>query len=183
MNSTGPVLFENGPAAGPRNFCAATAPRVQLALVRATHGKRIEQPHDGTVDVALTDMGSIDSNVAATELFREPFLLVVPADHRPARREAVRLHDCRDETFAGLSSGVALRGRVDKLFGTAGIRPRRGFKTGEVETGQGSLPRASEPPPCRPAMGPVGGSAEVPIVPSPRRNPLNTPAETNTLSS
>nr|WP_030477351.1 LysR family transcriptional regulator [Lentzea albidocapillata] len=144
----------------------AAHPRVRLALVQAAHEELIEQLSNGTIDVALTAMRSIDSNVAATELFREPFVLVVPADHRLARREAVRLHDCRDETFVGLSSSIALRRRVDELFGAAGIRPRYGFETEEVETVRG-LAAAGVGVAVLPSRhgGPLAGSAEVPIVP------------------
>lgn len=149
----------------------AVHPRVRLALVQASHEELIDKLHDGTIDLALTSIRDGDVGVVATELFREPFVLVAPADHRLAGREAVRLHDCRDETFVGLSVGIALRRRVDELFGAAGIRPRYGFETEEVETVRG-LATAGVGVAVLPARhgGPLPGSAEVPIVPRHHRH-------------
>lgn len=139
-------------------------PRVRLALVQAAHEELIEKLHDGTIDLALSSARATDADVVATELFREPFVLVVPVDHRLARRKSVRLHDCRDETFVGLSAGIALRRRVDELFGAAGVRPRYGFETEEVETVRG-LANAGVGVAVLPARhgGPLAGSAEVPV--------------------
>jgi LysR family transcriptional activator of glutamate synthase operon len=144
----------------------AVHPRVRLALVQASHEELIDKLQDGTIDLALTSVRDSDAGVAASELFREPFVLVAPADHRLARREAVRLHDCRDETLVGLSTGIALRRRVDELFRAAGVRPRYGFETEEVETVRG-LAAAGVGIAVLPARhgGALAGSAEVPIVP------------------
>ncbi|TWF80361.1 LysR family transcriptional regulator [Pseudonocardia hierapolitana] len=149
----------------------ATRPRVRLALVQAAHEELIEKLHDGTIDIAMSSVRESDVDIVATELFQEPFVLVVPADHRLARRESVRLYDCRDETFVGLSVGIALRRRVDELFGAARVRPRYGFETDEVETVRG-LATAGVGIAVLPARhgGPLAGSAEVPIVPRHYRN-------------
>ncbi|MBU6534264.1 LysR family transcriptional regulator [Streptomyces sp. NPDC057245] len=141
-------------------------PRVRLALVQASHEELIEKLHDGTVDVAMTSVRATDVDVVATELFREPFVLVAPADHRLARRASVRLQDCRDETLVGLSAGIALRRRVDEMFATAGVRPRYGFETEEVETVRGMATTGAGVTvlPARHG-GPLAGSVEVPILP------------------
>jgi len=148
----------------------ATHPRVRLALVQAAHEELIEKLHDGTIDIAMCAVRSSDVDVAATELFREPFVLVVPSDHRLARRQSVRLFDCRDETFVGLSAGIALRRRVDEMFRAARVRPRYGFETEEVETVRG-LATAGVGVAVLPARhgGPLAGSVEVPIVPQHHR--------------
>ncbi|GAA0896391.1 LysR family transcriptional regulator [Pseudonocardia zijingensis] len=149
----------------------AAHPRVRVALVQAAHEELIEKLHDGTIDIAMASVRPTDVDIDATELFREPFVLVVPADHRLARRDAIRLHDCRDETFVGLSVGIALRRRVDEMFGAARIRPRYGFETEEVETVRG-LATAGVGVAVLPARhgGPLAGSVEVPIVPQTFRN-------------
>jgi LysR family transcriptional activator of glutamate synthase operon len=144
----------------------AVRPRVRLTLVQAPHEELVDRLHEGTIDVALSSVRATDADITATELFREPFVLVVPADHRLARREGVRLRDCRDETLIGLSPGIALRRAVDELFGTAGIRPRYGFHTEEVETVRG-LATAGAGAAVLPARhgGPLPGSVEVPLLP------------------
>lgn len=144
----------------------AAHPRVRLTLVQAPHEELVGKLRDGTIDVALTSIRPDDVGVLATELFREVFVLVAPEGHRLARRDAVRLFDCRDETFVGLSPGIALRRRVDELFRAAGVRPRYGFETDEVETVRG-LATAGVGLAVLPARhgGALAGSAEVPITP------------------
>lgn len=148
-----------------RNY-RARHPRVRLTLVQAAHEELIEKLHAGMIDVALSSIRDSDVDIAATELFTEPFVLVVPADHRLACRDGVRLRECRDETFVGLSAGIALRHRVDELFAAAGVRPRYGFETEEVETVRG-LATAGAGITVLPARhgGALTGSVEVPVLP------------------
>ncbi|WP_214401249.1 LysR family transcriptional regulator [Pseudonocardia lacus] len=145
----------------------AVRPRVRFSLVQAGHEELIEKLHAGTIDIALSALRPTDADVEALELFREPFVLVAPVEHRLARRPMVHLRDVRDETFVGLSAGIALRRPVDEMFRAAGIRPRYGFETEEVETvrglvaagvGLGVLPQRQG--------GPVAGSIEIPIAPT-----------------
>ena len=141
-------------------------PRVRFTLVQASHEELVEDLHAGRVDVALSVVRQSEADVVATELFREPFVLVVPAHHRFARQDFVRLTECRDHTFVGLSPGIALRRRVDELFAAARVKPRYGFETEEVETVRG-LAAAGVGVAVLPARhgGPLAGSAEVPVVP------------------
>ena len=141
-------------------------PRVRFTLVQASHGQLVEELHAGRIDVALSVAQDADVDIVATELFQEPFVLVVPAHHRFARQDFVRLPECRDHTFVGLSPGIALRRRVDELFAAARVRPRYGFETEEVETVRG-LAAAGIGVAVLPARhgGPLAGSAEVPVVP------------------
>ncbi len=144
----------------------AVRPRVRFSLVQAGHEELIEKLHAGAIDIALSALRKTDTQVETTELFREPFVLVAAAEHRLARRSLVRLRDVRDETFVGLSAGIALRRRVDEMFGAAGIRPRYGFETDEVETVRG-LAAAGVGVAVLPSRlgGPVEGSSEIPIAP------------------
>lgn len=141
-------------------------PRVRLTLVQAAHEQLVAALHDGTVDVALSVVRATDSEVVAVEMFKEPYVLVMPAGHRLARHEFVRLHECRDESFVGLSRGIAMRRSVDDLFLAARVRPRYVFETEEVETVRG-LATAGVGVAVLPARhgGPLSGSAEVPIAP------------------
>lgn len=144
----------------------AEHPRVRFSLVQAAHEDLIDRLRAGTIDLALTTLRSTDTGVTATELFREPFVLVAPADHRLAQRRLVRLRDVRDQTLVGLNTGIALRRRVDELFAAAGVRPRYGFETDEVETVRG-LAASGIGAAVLPARhgGPLSGSVEIPLSP------------------
>jgi DNA-binding transcriptional LysR family regulator len=162
-------------------------PRVRLALVQAAHEQLVAALHDGTVDVALSVVRATDSDVAAVEMFREPYVLVMSSGHRLSRHEFVRLRECRDESFVGLSPGIAMRRSVDDIFLAARVRPRYVFETEEVETVRG-LATAGVGVAVLPARhgGPLSGSVEVPIAPrtyrhigllTSRRRTLEPPAE------
>nr|WP_221380721.1 LysR family transcriptional regulator [Actinoplanes polyasparticus] len=162
-------------------------PRVRLTLVQAAHEQLVAGLHDGTVDVALSVVRATDADVAAVEMFKEPYVLVMSAGHRLSRHEFVRLRECRDESFVGLSPGIAMRRSVDDIFLAARVRPRYVFETEEVETVRG-LATAGVGVAVLPARhgGPLSGSVEVPIAPrtyryigllTSRRRTLEPPAE------
>nr|WP_221380716.1 LysR family transcriptional regulator [Actinoplanes polyasparticus] len=144
----------------------AAHPRVRLSLVQAAHEDLVAALHEGTIDVALSVVRATDADVLAVEMFKEPYVLVMPAEHRLAKHEFVRLPECRDESFVGLSPGIAMRRSVDDLFLSARVRPRYVFETEEVETVRG-LATAGVGLAALPARhgGPLAGSVEVPIAP------------------
>ncbi|WP_432990677.1 LysR substrate-binding domain-containing protein [Dactylosporangium sp. CA-233914] len=90
----------------------------------------------------------------------------MPSENRLARHEFVRLNECRDERFVGLSPGIALRRSVDEMFTSARIQPRYGFVAEGVETVRG-LATAGAGIAVLPARhgGPLPGSVEVPVAP------------------
>ncbi|MDR7275646.1 DNA-binding transcriptional LysR family regulator [Catenuloplanes atrovinosus] len=141
-------------------------PRVRLTLVQAAHEQLVAALHEGAVDVALSAVRPTDADVVAVEMFKEPYVLVMPAQHRLARHEFVRLPECRDENFVGLSQGIAIRRSVDEIFNAARVRPRYVFETEEVETVRG-LVTAGVGVAVLPARhgGPLSGSVEIPIAP------------------
>ena len=144
----------------------AARPRVRFTLAQASHEQLMQDLHDGAIEVAMSVVRPADVDVSTTELFREPFVLVVPVGHRLAQHDFVRLPECRDQVFVGLSPGIALRSRVDELFAAARIKPRYGFETEEVETVRG-LAAAGVGLAVLPARhgGPLTGSVEVPVAP------------------
>ncbi|GAA1027687.1 LysR family transcriptional regulator [Virgisporangium ochraceum] len=144
----------------------ATHPRVRLTLIQAPHEQLVAHLHDGTVDIALTVIRTTDHDLHATEMFKEPFVVVLPAEHRLARHDHLRLHQIRDEPFVGLTPGIALRTRIDEICASARVRPRYILETDEVDTVRG-LATAGVGIAILPARqgGPLTGSIEIPVVP------------------
>ncbi|MEB3372351.1 LysR family transcriptional regulator [Saccharopolyspora mangrovi] len=148
----------------------AVRPQVRFALFEAAHEELVARLHAGSVDIALTALRDDDVDIEATELGREPFVVVMPSEHRLAGKDHLRLRELRDETFVGLSSTVALRQRIDRLCASGGIRPRYSFETEEVETVRG-LAAAGAGLAILPARdsGPISGSVEIAVSPPQHR--------------
>lgn len=91
----------------------------------------------GAVDLAITGDRPDHALIQSRRLLREPLHLVVPPDHRLARRKAVRLSEAAEETFIALLPGFSLRAITEDLCGQAGFAPRIGFEGEEVETLRG----------------------------------------------
>lgn len=149
----------------------AVRPDVRVTLVQRSHEELLECLHTGRIDVALTHLRPDDPDVDAVELFRQPYVLVLPTDHRWSGRSYVRVYDCRDLTLVGLSAGIALRRAADEMFATAGIKGRYAFVTDEVATVRG-LVMAGVGAAVLPARdgGPLPGTVEVPLVPRRHRH-------------
>lgn len=145
-------------------------PDVRVTLVQRSHEELLDCLRTGRIDVALTHIRPDDPDVAAVELFRQPYVLVLPTDHRWSGRSHVRVYDCRDLTLVGLSLGIALRRAADEMFSAAGIKGRYAFVTDEVATVRG-LVMAGVGAAVLPARdgGPLPGTVEVPLVPRQHR--------------
>ncbi|WP_432828835.1 LysR family transcriptional regulator [Dactylosporangium sp. CA-092794] len=144
----------------------AAHPGIGFTLVQGSHELLVEKLHNATVDIALSVLRDADTAVDRVELFREPFVLVVPEDHRLAGRQAVRLTDCRAETMVGLAMGTALRGQVNEMLTEAGIDAGYGFEADELDTARG-LVAAGVGVAVLPASAgeAAAGSVEIPILP------------------
>jgi LysR family transcriptional activator of glutamate synthase operon len=141
-------------------------PGTAVDLVQGAHTELVEQLHDGTVDVALSHIRSCDGDLVAFEMFREPFVLVVPTQHRLAWRDRVRAYECRDVALIGLPPGIALRQSTDDLLREAGVKPRYVFSADEVATVRGlvAVGIGTAILPAREG-GPLPGTNEIPLVP------------------
>lgn len=92
---------------------------------------------EGAVDLAITGNRPSHPLIASRLLLREPLRLVVPPDHRLARRKAVRLSEAAEDTFIALRPGFSLRAITEDLCAAAGFTPTIGFEGEEVETLRG----------------------------------------------
>jgi LysR family transcriptional regulator, transcription activator of glutamate synthase operon len=91
----------------------------------------------GTVDVCLIAPDPELPEIEWVPLWREPFLLSVPADHDLATRSEVRLADLADLPVIALRSGFGIRQITDTLLDDAGVSPTIVFEAADVPTVRG----------------------------------------------
>jgi len=115
----------------------ADRPHVRFDLRQHGDAGLVEDLVNGVVDLAITGDRPQHPQVASRRLLKEPLRLVVPPDHRLARRRSVRLADVAGETFIMLKRGFSLRTVTERLCAQAGFSPAVGFEGEEVETLRG----------------------------------------------
>jgi DNA-binding transcriptional LysR family regulator len=87
---------------------------------------------EGRADLGIVDMAHPPAGLALQDFFSDTLVLIVPAQHRLAQREAIALNEALDEDFITLSGGTALSNRLMAAAADVGkpvrIRMRmRGF--------------------------------------------------------
>lgn len=132
-------------------------PRVRFALVQ-NHGEwMLEKLRTGALDLCLTSPVPNAPDLVARRLDEQRLRLVVPEDHRLARRKRVRLVEAADEPFVTLEPGFGMRRIFEDLCAEAGFRPRIAFEGEEAETLRGlvaaGLGVSLLPPPTVPRPG------------------------------
>jgi LysR family transcriptional activator of glutamate synthase operon len=90
---------------------------------------------DGRADMAITSPRP--DGLAWHALTTERLCLAVPADHRLAGRDQVRLSDASAEPFIVMRHGYGLRSITEELFRSEGIRPEIAFEGEEAATLRG----------------------------------------------
>ncbi len=120
-----------------------THPGVHFRLTQTFHEALLERLRDGAIDLALTaplpgEAGEArHPDLAWSVLYEQPMRLVVPAAHRLAGAEHVRLRDLRSDTFITLKRGYGLRHITDALFARSGFTPGVAFEGEDVDTVRG----------------------------------------------
>ncbi|GAA4663363.1 LysR family transcriptional regulator [Streptomyces chumphonensis] len=135
----------------------ADHPRVRFALVQNYGEAMLDRLRAGTLDLCLTSPVPDAPDLVARRLDEQRLRLVVPDDHRLARRKRVRLAEAADEAFITLEPGYGMRRIFETLCAEAGFTPRIAFEGEEAETLRGlvaaGLGVALLPPPTVPRPG------------------------------
>ncbi|WP_423835485.1 LysR family transcriptional regulator [Streptomyces tubbatahanensis] len=135
----------------------ADHPRVRFALVQNYGDAMLERLRAGELDLCLTSPVPDAPDLVARRLDEQRLRLVVPDDHRLARRKRIRLAEAAEESFVTLEPGYGMRRLLDTMCAEAGFTPRIAFEGEEAETIRGlvaaGLGVALLPPPVFPRPG------------------------------
>ncbi|PID97357.1 MAG: DNA-binding transcriptional regulator OxyR [Actinomycetales bacterium] len=115
-------------------------PALELLLAEEKTPILLDQLRAGRLDAAVLALPVDDDSVYAEPLFREEFVLAVPADHRLAgqagddRKDPVGLDALVGERVLLLADGHCLRDQALAVCHTAGVEERDGFRATSLET-------------------------------------------------
>jgi DNA-binding transcriptional LysR family regulator len=127
---------------------AALAPQL-VRLFRAQHpgvhftfaqnnGAALEQQLlAGIISLALTVGPPADPKLRWERVTTQRFVLIVPPEHRFARRRSVKLAELRDEAFLTFKPGHAVRDFTDALCRDVGFSPHIAFEADESNSIRG----------------------------------------------
>jgi DNA-binding transcriptional LysR family regulator len=110
-------------------------PRARFSLTQNASHIILAQLEAGDVDLGLVSpIPSTSARIESLELSSEELFLVVPNEHRFAKRRSVRLSELRDDTFVCLREGYGLRTLTDGFCAQAGFAPKIAFEGEEIVT-------------------------------------------------
>lgn len=116
----------------------AQHPRARFQLLQNASHIILAELEAGDVDLALVSpLPPVSDRIESVELASEELFLVVPHEHRLARRRSVNLAELRDDTFVCLREGYGLRAITDSLCAQAGFTPKIAFEGEEIATLRG----------------------------------------------
>ena len=121
----------------------AALPGIDLGLRLAERDEALSMLRGGVVDVAVveahdTESLLIDSGLTAYPLLVDPFRVVLPRDHRMARRRFIPLSETAEEPWIDIRCEIGCcREATTQAFQGAGVTPHRTVEADEYWPAQG----------------------------------------------
>jgi LysR family hydrogen peroxide-inducible transcriptional activator len=109
-------------------------PRLELMLYEYQTDVMLEKLHSGEIDVGILALPVPLDGLESYELYREPFMVAMPANHRLAGRSNIRVADLHDETLLLLEDGHCLRDQALEICSGTGIHEKQDFRATSLET-------------------------------------------------
>jgi LysR family transcriptional regulator, hydrogen peroxide-inducible genes activator len=109
-------------------------PRLDLMLYEYQTGPLLERLHHGDIDVGILALPIHEDGLVSRELYHEPFVAAVPADHPLASRARVHAEDLQGETLLLLEDGHCLRDQALAVCSISGAHESQDFRATSLET-------------------------------------------------
>jgi LysR family hydrogen peroxide-inducible transcriptional activator len=109
-------------------------PRLELMLYEYQTGPMLERLHHGEIDVGILALPVHGVGLVTRELYAEPFVAAVPANHRLASRVRVHAEDLQGETLLLLEDGHCLRDQALAICSRSGVHEKQDFRATSLET-------------------------------------------------
>ena len=109
-------------------------PRLELMLYEYQTDVMLEKLHSGEIDVGILALPVSMDGLESYELYREPFTVALPANHRLANRASIKVSDLNDETLLLLEDGHCLRDQALDICSGSGLHEKQDFRATSLET-------------------------------------------------
>ncbi len=109
-------------------------PRLELMLYEYQTDVMLEKLHSGEIDVGILALPVPLEGLESYELYREPFTVAMPAGHRLASRQNIKVDDLSHETLLLLEDGHCLRDQALDICSGADVHEKQDFRATSLET-------------------------------------------------
>ncbi|OZB98545.1 hypothetical protein CJP46_05195 [Paenibacillus sp. XY044] len=112
-------------------------PDVEFALYQNPTTVIVPQLLRSEVDLCIIGPFGGEPGVVWHKLVEEEMYVYVPADHRLAERESIRLEEVAGEPFISFKPGYGVRTLMERFCGEAGFEPQIRFEGDDIMTAAG----------------------------------------------
>jgi LysR family transcriptional regulator, hydrogen peroxide-inducible genes activator len=109
-------------------------PRLELMLYEYQTDPMLEKLHSGEIDVGILALPVQMEGLDSQELYKEPFTVAMPANHKLAQRSSIRVSDLEHETLLLLEDGHCLRDQALEICSGTGMHEKQDFRATSLET-------------------------------------------------
>lgn len=109
-------------------------PRLKLMLYEYQTEPLLRRLRAGEIDVGILALPVEPDGLDSTALYDEPFTLAVPASHRLADQDRVKVDDLRNETLLLLEDGHCLRDQALEICGQLHVNEAQDYRATSLET-------------------------------------------------
>ena len=109
-------------------------PRLELMLYEYQTDPMLEKLHSGEIDVGILALPVAADGLESYELYREPFTVAMPANHRLASRSHIKVDDLSNETLLLLEDGHCLREQALDICSSGDVHEKQDFRATSLET-------------------------------------------------
>jgi LysR family hydrogen peroxide-inducible transcriptional activator len=109
-------------------------PRVTLEIFEDTTENLALRLEDGTVDLALASTCDESSALERHSLGQEALLLLIPKEHRLAKKKKIKWSDLKSQKFLLLHEMHCLSVQVDQFLTAHGLRPELAVRGAQMAT-------------------------------------------------
>jgi len=109
-------------------------PRLELMLYEYQTDVMLEKLHSGEIDVGILALPVNMDGLDSRELYKEPFTVALPSNHRLSARSSIKLSDLHGETLLLLEDGHCLRDQALDICSSTGIQEKQDFRATSLET-------------------------------------------------
>ena len=109
-------------------------PRLELMLYEYQTDPMLDKLHSGEIDVGILAFPVPMDGLEAYELYKEPFAVAMPANHRLAQRASIKVSDLNHETLLLLEDGHCLRDQALEICSGTELHEKQDFRATSLET-------------------------------------------------